>query len=162
MATGPTEDEDADPGTPETSGFSDTERAAMMQRAAELKAEATDGERSGRKAAADEAAVLDTIAAMPDPDRALAERVHAIVATAAPDLAPKLYYGQPAYARGKKVMCFFRSGQADGERYSTFGVSQEANLDDSSGTWPTSYALADEVSAGAWDELAALVRRAVS
>jgi hypothetical protein len=148
-------------GTARTAGFSASERAAMEQRAAELRAEATGGGR-GSRAAKDEAAVLEKIAGMPDADRALAERVHAMVAAAAPDLAPKLYYGQPAYASGKEVVCFFRSGRDDGERYATFGFAAEANLDDASGLWPTSYALADRVSDDAWAELAQLVERAVS
>jgi hypothetical protein len=148
-----------DEGTSAAGGFSEAERAAMQQRAAELKAEA--GGRGARKAAKDEAAVLDKIADMADADRVLAERVHAIVTRVAPDLAPKLYYGQPAYASGKKVVCFFRSGRDDGERYSTVGFAAEAALDDASGLWPTSYALADQVSDAAWDQLARLVERAV-
>lgn len=114
------------------------------------------------RAAKDEAAVLDKIAGMPDEDRALAERVHSIVTDVAPDLAPKLYYGQPAYARAKKIVCFFRSGRGDGERYSTFGFGEDADLDDASGLWPSAYALADDVSDEAWAQLAELVRRAVS
>jgi uncharacterized protein YdhG (YjbR/CyaY superfamily) len=159
MATTPT-DSGRDAGAAAATGFSDAERAAMKQRAEELKAEAERGRRGG-KAAADEADALARIAEMPEPDRGLAERVHAMVTTVAPDLSPKLYYGQPAYARGKKVVCFFRSGQADGEPYSTFGFSAEANLADASGTWPTSYALT-EPNEDAWAELAALVERAVS
>lgn len=143
-----------------SAGFSARERAAMKERAAELKAEARRA-RSADKAAADEAAVRAKIAEMPAEDRALAERVHAIVTTAAPDLAPKLYYGQPGYARNGKVVCFFRSGQMDKERYSTFGFSAEANLDDRSGLWPTSYAL-QKLSAEAERALAALVKQAVS
>ncbi|PJJ70633.1 uncharacterized protein DUF1801 [Diaminobutyricimonas aerilata] len=121
-----------------TAGFSLEERAAMKARAAEIKAEARKG---GSKAAKDEASVLEKIAEMAEPDRALAERLHALIAEAAPDLAPKLWYGQPAYARAGKVVCFFRSGQVDKERYSTFGFSTEARLDDESGLWPTSFAL---------------------
>lgn len=132
----------------------------MQERAAELQAEAgRGGARS--KAAAAEADLLAKIADMPAADRALAERVHTIVTSAAPELAPKLYYGQPAYARAKKIVCFFRSGRADGEPYSTFGFSAEADLVDDGGVWPTSYALADEVSEEAWEELARLVERAV-
>ncbi|WP_159792943.1 DUF1801 domain-containing protein [Puerhibacterium puerhi] len=139
-------------------GFSTRERAAMKERAAELRAQAKRG-RGADKAARDQADVLAKIAAMPEPDRALAERVHAIVTSVAPDLAPKLYYGQPAYARKGKVVCFFRSGQADGERYSTFGFNAEAALDDPSGLWATSYALTD-VSEEAWERLAEVVRQA--
>lgn len=142
---------------PTGGGFSEQERAAMKQRAAELRKEATSGKRD--KAATDEADVLEKIEQMPEQDRALAQRVHAIVTAVAPDLAPKLYYGQPAYARKGKVVCFFRSGLMDKERYSTFGFSAEASLDDASGLWPTAYALT-EVSETAWDRLAELVRQA--
>jgi hypothetical protein len=132
----------------------------MKQRAAELRTQAGRG-RGADKAAADEADVLAKIAEMPESDRALAERVHAIVTTTAPELAPKLYYGQPGYARKGKVVCFFRSGQMDKERYSTFGFSAHANLDDTTGLWPTSYALTDPTD-HAWDTLANLITRAVS
>jgi uncharacterized protein YdhG (YjbR/CyaY superfamily) len=146
--------------TSSAEGFSEQERAAMRERAAELRAESRRG-RGAAKAAADETDVLAKIAEMPASDRALAERVHAVVTTAAPDLTPKLYCGQPAYASKGKVVCFFRSGQMDKERYSTFGFSAGANLDDASGLWPTSYALT-EVSEEAWEKLAALVKQAVS
>lgn len=141
-------------------GFSAQEKAAMKERAAELKAEARRG-RAADKAAAEEAAVLAKIADMPESDRALAERVHAVVIAAAPELAPKLFYGRPAYAREGKVVCFFRSGQMDKERYSTFGFSAQAHLDDSTGLWPTSYALT-ELTDAAEGTIAALVKRAVS
>ncbi|WP_449280802.1 DUF1801 domain-containing protein [Leucobacter sp.] len=141
-------------------GFSAQERAAMKERAAELKAEAKRA-KSAEKAAAEEAELLAKIAQMPDGDRELAERVHEIVTTAAPDLAPKLYYGQPGYARGGKPVVFFRSGQMDKERYSTFGVSALAALDDTSGFWPTSYALIDPTEQ-AWEQLAEVVRRAAA
>ncbi len=141
-------------------GFSAEERAAMKARSKELKAEARSG-RSAKKAAADEAAVLAAIAKMEQPDRALAERVHAVVTAAAPDLAPRLWYGQPAYAKAGKTVCFFRSGQVDKERYSTFGFSVEANLDEDDGMWPTSYALTELTEAGA-KKLEALVRKAVN
>jgi len=140
-------------------GFSAQERAAMKERAAELKADARRA-RAADRAAADEADVLAKIATMPPEDRALAERVHSIVRTAAPELAPKLYYGQPGYARDGKVVCFFRSGQTDKERYSTFGFSVQAALDDDSGLWATSFALVQPTEA-AWETLAALVRHAV-
>jgi uncharacterized protein YdhG (YjbR/CyaY superfamily) len=139
-------------------GFSAQERAAIKERAAELRTESRRS-RAAEKAAADEADVLAKIAGMPQPDRALAERVHAIVTEAAPDLAPKLYYGQPGYARNGKVLCFFRSGQGDKERYSTFGFSTQANLDDPAGVWTTSFALTEPTEA-AWDELAKLIERA--
>ena len=96
---------------------------------------------------------------MPDGDRELAERVHTIVTTVAPDLAPKLYYGQPGYARGGKPVVFFRSGEMDKERYSTFGVSALADLDDPSGFWPTSYALSSP-NEEAWEHLGEIERRA--
>jgi uncharacterized protein YdhG (YjbR/CyaY superfamily) len=139
-------------------GFTEQERAAIKERAAELRTASRRGKGAG-KAAADEADVLAKIAGMPQPDRALAERVHAIVTATAPDLAPKLYYGQPGYARNGKVLCFFRSGQGDKERYSTFGFSVQADLDDSAGMWPTSFALTEPTDA-AWEELAKLVERA--
>lgn len=140
--------------------FSEEERAAMKERAAELKAEARSG-RGSKKAAADEAAVLSKIADKASPDRALAERLHAIVTAAAPELSPKLWYGQPAYAKAGKVVCFFRSGQVDKERYSTFGFSTEANLDDDSSIWPTSYALTELSEAGE-KTIIELVKKAVS
>ncbi|MFF8958913.1 DUF1801 domain-containing protein [Streptomyces sp. NPDC014894] len=139
-------------------GFSEEERAAMKARAAELRKEASGGR--GNKAAAAELDVLSKIAEMEAPDRAVAERVHAIVTAAAPELSPKLWYGQPAYARKGKVVCFFRSGHVDKERYSTFGFTPEANLGDV-GLWPTSYAVT-EVSDQAERALTALVRKAVS
>ncbi|WP_154792653.1 iron chaperone [Occultella kanbiaonis] len=139
-------------------GLSEQERAAVKERAAELKTQAKRGSGTD-KAAADEADVLAKIAQMPESDRVLAERVHAIVTEVAPGLAPKLYYGQPGYAKKGKVLCFFRSGQQDKERYSTFGFSVQAELDDASGFWPTSFALAEPTEA-AWQELAALVEKA--
>ncbi|MBO1737222.1 DUF1801 domain-containing protein [Leifsonia sp. TF02-11] len=144
--------------TPEPGAFSAQERAAIKQRAAELKAEAKRA-KGAEKAAAEAADVLTKIAEMPDGDRELAEHLHALVAEVAPELSPKLYYGQPGYARGGKVVVFFRSGQLDKTRYSTFGVSAEAALDDASGLWPTSYALIEPTDA-AWERLAEVVRRA--
>jgi uncharacterized protein YdhG (YjbR/CyaY superfamily) len=146
-------------GTNATGGFSEQERAAMKERAAELTKESSRGR--GNKAAADELDVLSKIAAMEASDRAVAERLHAIVTSTAPELAPKLWYGQPAYARKGKVVCFFRSGKADKERYSSLGFTAEANLDDSSGLWPTSYAVT-ELTRKAEEEIAALVKKAVS
>lgn len=146
--------------TDDAAGFSAQEKAAMKERAAELKAEARRA-KSAQKAAAEEAELLAKIAQMPDADRQLAERVHEIVTEVAPDLSPKLYYGQPGYARGGKVVVFFRSGQMDKERYSTFGVSAQANLDEESGLWPTSFALIDPTEQ-AWTELADTVRRAAA
>ncbi|PRB13254.1 DUF1801 domain-containing protein [Microbacterium sp. MYb62] len=139
-------------------GFSAEERAAMKDRATELKAEARRA-KGAEKAAAEEADVQAKIAQMPDGDREMAERVHAIVSTVAPDLAPKLYYSQPGYARDGKVVCFFRSGQMDKERYSTFGFSVHADLDTDDGLWPTAYALQDP-SEQAWERLGEVVRHA--
>lgn len=141
-------------------GFSEQERTSMKERAAELKTAAARSKKAD-KAAADEADLLAKIALMPDGDREMAERLHGIVSEVAPDLAPKLYYGQPGYARAGKVVVFFRSGQMDKERYSTFGVSQQAVLDDSSGFWPTSYALTDPTEE-AWQQIADIVQRAAA
>jgi uncharacterized protein YdhG (YjbR/CyaY superfamily) len=149
---------DASAAKNEKDGFSAEERAAIKARAAELRSEAKRA-RGNEKAAAEAADVLDKIAGMPDGDRELAERVHAMVATVAPELAPKLYYGQPGYARGGKVVCFFRSGQQDKERYSTFGFSAQARLDSADGLWPTAYALTD-LAEPAWERLGELVRQA--
>ncbi|RJK94745.1 DUF1801 domain-containing protein [Vallicoccus soli] len=145
-------------GSTTSSGLSERELAAVRERAAELRQESGSGGK-GAKGAKDEAAVLAKIEQMAEPDRSTALRLHRLVADAAPDLRPKLWYGQPAYARGGKVVCFFRSGQDDGERYSTFGFTPEARLDDGSGAWPTSYAVADLTEAAA-EALAALVARA--
>lgn len=139
-------------------GFSKAERDAMKQRAAELREESKQGR--GNKAAAAEADVLAKIEDMSEPDRAVAGRLHAIIAEAAPELRPKLWYGQPAWARGGKVVCFFRSGSDDGERYSTFGFSTEANLDEG-GLWPTSYAVT-ELTADAVAQIRDLVAKAVA
>ncbi|MBV9830807.1 MAG: hypothetical protein JOZ82_04370 [Marmoricola sp.] len=139
------------------SGFTDAERAAMKARAEELK---TSG-RGGKKKADEAQACLDAIAAMPDEDRLLAERIHAVVAAQAPDLTPKTWYGMPAYANGEgKVVCFFKNASKFGARYATLGFTDSTNLDDGN-LWPTEYA----VSALGPDEVARLeelVRRAVS
>ena len=140
-------------------GFSAEERAAMKERAAELKAAGRRGSGS-TKAAAEEADLLAKIAAMPEPDRALAERIHAVVMAAAPELAPKLWYGQPAYALNGTVVCFFRSGQADKTRYSVVGFNEAAKLDEDGGMWPTSWALTG-LSAAGEATLTELVRKAV-
>ncbi|APU15095.1 MULTISPECIES: iron chaperone [Actinoalloteichus] len=142
-----------------TNGFSEEERAAMKERAAELTKEASRGR--GNKAAAEELDVLAKIAEMAASDRASAERIHAIVTANAPELSPKLWYGQPAYARKGKVVCFFRSGQVDKERYSSFGFTPEAHLDGDDGLWPTSYAVT-ELSDEAEKAITDLVRKAVS
>ncbi|ROR74139.1 DUF1801 domain-containing protein [Bogoriella caseilytica] len=141
-------------------GFSEQERAAMKVRAAELKEEASRGR--GSKKASAELDVLSTIAAMDPADRTVAERIHVIVTSNASDLAPKLWYGQPAYATQKgKVVCFFRSGQVDKERYSTFGFTTEARLDDATGLWATSFAIT-ELTDDAERAISDLVKKAVA
>jgi uncharacterized protein YdhG (YjbR/CyaY superfamily) len=140
-------------------GFTAEERAAMKARAAELKAEAKRG-RGAAKAAAEAEEVLKAIAAMPEPDRGLAERIHAIVTTTAPNLAPKTWYGMPAYALDGKIVCFFQSADKFKARYATFGFNEAANLDDGT-MWATSWAL---TALGDAEEalLADLVRKAVA
>ena len=139
--------------------FSAEERTAIKERAAELRASARAG-KGAAKAQADADAVAEKIAAMADGDRELAQRVHEVVLAAAPQLAPKLWYGQPAYALEGKTICFFRSGKGDKERYSTFGFSSAAPLDDELGLWPTSYALTELTPAGE-ARITELVTRAV-
>ena len=137
-------------------GFTDDERAAMKERARELKAEA----RASQDRAAGESDVLTKIAEMQGPDRAMAERLHAIITAAAPALSPKTWYGMPAYARDGKVVCFFQSAEKFKSRYATLGFSDEANLDDGA-MWPTSFAL-KELTATDEARIAALVKSAVS
>ena len=137
-------------------GFSDVERAAIKERAQELRA----AKRTGRKRADDESAVRATIAEMPEPDRGIAERLHAVITDVAPDLAPKLWYGQPAYAKDGKVVCFFQSANKFKTRYGTFGFNEEANLDDGA-MWPTAFAL-KELTAADEAKIGALVKKAVS
>lgn len=135
-------------------GFSDAERAAMKERAEEAKAE-----RGGRKKAQDVEALLAKIAEMPEQDRRLAERIHAIVTSVAPQLSPKTWYGMPAYARDGKVVCFFQSAAKFDARYATLGFNDPAALDDGT-LWPTSYAVTDITPADA-KTIEQLVRRAV-
>ena len=137
-------------------GFSDEERAAMKERAKELKAEA----RAKKDKAAGESEVLAKIAEMAEPDRAMAERLHALIKAIAPDLSPKTWYGMPAYAKEGKVICFFQGAQRFKARYATLGFSDEANLDEG-GMWPTSFAL-KELTAAEEERIAALVKKAVS
>ena len=137
-------------------GFTDEERAAMRARAQEAKAEA----RANRSREDGERDVLAAIAAMQPPDRAMAERIHAIVKAGAPDLSPKTWYGMPAYARDGKVVCFFQSAQKFKTRYATFGFNEKANLDDG-GMWPVAFAL-KELTATEEGRISALVRQAVS
>ncbi len=139
-------------------GFTDEERAAMKERAQELKAEARRGPRADK--ADGESAVLAKIAEMPEPDRAMAKRLHAIIKASAPALSPKTWYGMPAYAKDGKVVCFFQSAQKFKSRYATFGFSDEANLDEGA-MWPTSFAL-KELTAAEEAKIGALVKKAVS
>jgi uncharacterized protein YdhG (YjbR/CyaY superfamily) len=137
-------------------GFTDEERAAMKERAKELKAEA----RANKNKAEGESDVLAKIAEMPEPDRAMAQRLHAIIKASAPALAPKTWYGMPAYAKDGKVVCFFQSAQKFNSRYATFGFSDTANLDEGA-MWPTSFAL-KELTATEEARISALVKKAVS
>jgi uncharacterized protein YdhG (YjbR/CyaY superfamily) len=139
-----------------SAGFTADERAAMKERARELKAEA----RANQDRAAGESDLLAKIAEMPGQDRAMAERLHAIITASAPGLSPKTWYGMPAYARDGKVVCFFKSADKFKSRYATLGFEETANLDDGA-MWPTSFALTELTTA---DEatIAALVKKAVS
>jgi uncharacterized protein YdhG (YjbR/CyaY superfamily) len=130
-------------------GFTEEERGAMKERAKELKAAA----RRGAKEADAESDMLAKIAEMPEPDRGMAERLHAVIKASVPDLAPRLYYGMPAYAKDGKVLCFFQPAKKFNTRYATFGFNDGANLDDGT-MWPTAFALtkltaADEARIGA-------------
>ena len=139
-------------------GFTDEERAAMRERAKELKATAR---RSPRAAKADgESDVLAKIAEMPEPDRAMAERLHAIIKASAPALSPRTWYGMPAYAKDGNVVCFFQCAQKFKTRYATLGFSDKANLDEGT-MWPTTFALTELTAAGE-ARIAALVKKAVS
>jgi len=136
-------------------GFTDEERSAMKERAHELK---TAGRRG--KAADEESALLAKIAEMADADRAMAERLHAVITASAPDLSPKLWYGMPGYAKDGKVLCFFQPAQKFKSRYATFGFNDTANLDDGA-MWPTAFALT-ELTAEDEARIGALVKKAVS
>jgi uncharacterized protein YdhG (YjbR/CyaY superfamily) len=139
-------------------GFTDEERAAMRERSRELKAEARRGPRADK--ADGESAVFAKIAEMQGPDRAIAQRLHAIIKASAPALSPKTWYGMPAYAKDGKVVCFFQSAEKFKSRYATFGFSDEANLDEGA-MWPTSFAL-KELTAAEEARIGALVKKAVS
>ena len=144
-------------GAKKSDGFTDAERAAMKERAKELKAQARDN----KKKAEGESDLLAKIAEMPQPDRAMAERLHEIVKASAPALSPKTWYGMPAYAnKAGKVVCHFQAAKKFNTRYATLGFSDEANLDEGS-MWPTSFAL-KELTATEEAEIGALVKRAVS
>ena len=133
-----------------SAAWTDQERAAMKERARELKAGKADGEGD----------VLAKIAEMPEPDRAMAERIHAIVKASAPALSPRTWYGMPAYAKGGKVLCFFTPASKFKERYATFGFNATANLDEGT-MWPTSFALT-ELTGDNEARIAALVKKAAS
>jgi uncharacterized protein YdhG (YjbR/CyaY superfamily) len=137
-------------------GFTDEERAAMKDRARELKTEA----RANKNKADEESAVLAKIAAMAGPDRAICERLHAIIKSSAPALSPRLWYGMPAYAKDGKVVCFFQSAARFKTRYATLGFQHEANLDEGA-MWPVAFAL-KELTAAEEARIGALVKKAVS
>lgn len=139
-------------------GFTAEERAAMKERARELKAER--GRGSGKGKSDGESEVLEKIAAMPEPERAMARRLHDLIRATAPELAPRTWYGMPAYARDGKVLCFFQSGSKFKSRYATLGFSDQAKLDEG-GMWPTSFAL-KELTPATEERIAGLVKRAVS
>ena len=139
-------------------GFTDAERAAMQERVRELKSAAR---RSPRASKADgESDVLAKIAEMSEPDRAMAERLHAIIKGSAPDLTPRTWYGMPAYAKDDQVVCFFQCAQKFNSRYATLGFSDKANLDEGT-MWPTTFAL-KELTAADEARISALVQQAVS
>ena len=139
-------------------GFTDEERAAMKERAQELKTAARRRPRAGKADGEDD--VLAKIAEMPEPDRAMAEQLHALIKASAPALSPRTWYGMPAYAMDGKVVCFFQSAQKFKTRYATFGFSDTANLDEGS-MWPTAFAL-KKLTAAEEARISALVKKAVS
>jgi uncharacterized protein YdhG (YjbR/CyaY superfamily) len=137
-------------------GFSEEEKAAMKERARELKAE----ERANKDRAFGESEVLAAIAAMKEPDRTMAKRIHAIIKANAPALSPRTWYGMPAYARDGNVVCFFQGSQKFKARYSTLGFNDRANLDEGS-MWPVAFAL-KELTAAEEARIGALVKKAAS
>jgi uncharacterized protein YdhG (YjbR/CyaY superfamily) len=137
-------------------GFTDEERAAMKEHAQELKAAARRGPRAAK--ADGESEVLEKIAEMPEPDRVMAERLHAIIKASAPALSPRTWYGMPAYAKDGKVLCFFQPAQKFKTRYATFGFNDVANLDEGA-MWPVAFALA-ELTAADEARIGALVKKA--
>jgi uncharacterized protein YdhG (YjbR/CyaY superfamily) len=139
-------------------GFTDEERAAMKERAQELKGEARRGARADKVDG--ESAVLVKIAEMPKPDRAMAKRLHAIITASAPALSPRTWYGMPAYAKDGKVVCYFQGAHKFKSKYATFGFNDEANLDEGT-MWPTSFALT-KLTAANEARIGALVKKAVS
>jgi len=139
-------------------GFTDEERAAMKERAQELKTTARRGSRAAKEDG--ESAVLAKIAEMPEPDRVLAERLHVIIKASAPVLSPTTWYGMPAYAKDGKVVCFFQNASKFKARYATLGFSDKANLDEGT-MWPTSFAVT-ELTAADEARIASLVKKAAS
>jgi uncharacterized protein YdhG (YjbR/CyaY superfamily) len=139
-------------------GFADEERVAMKEHIQELKAAARPGPRGDK--ADGESTVLAKIAAMPEPDRTMGKRLHAIIKASAPALSPRLWYGMPAYAKDGKVVCFFQAAQKFNTRYATFGFSDKANLDEGA-MWPTAFALKG-LTAAEETRIGALVKKAVS
>ena len=137
-----------------STGFTEEERAAMKERAREVKAEA----RLNRSKADGESDVLAKIAEMPEPDRSMAKRIHEIVKASAPDLLPRTWYGMPAYAKDGDVLCFFQSAHKFKARYATFGFSDKANLDKGA-MWPVAFAL-EELTSGEEAKIASLVKKA--
>jgi uncharacterized protein YdhG (YjbR/CyaY superfamily) len=144
--------------TAKSKGFTDEERVAMRERLQELKADAHRGRRADETDG--ESAVLAKIAALPQPDRVMGERLHAIIQANAPALAPKTWYGMPAYAKDGNVVCFFQSAQKFKTRYATLGFSDKANLDEGH-MWPTAFAL-NELTAAEEARIGALVKKAAS
>jgi len=142
--------------TKKSKGFTAEEKAAMKERAKELKAE----ERANKDRAAGEKDLLEKIAEMREPDRSMAERIHAIVTDSAPHLMPKTWYGMPAYAKDGNVICFFQSAQKFNARYATLGFNDRAKLDDGA-MWPTAFALT-ELTATEEARIAALVKKAAA
>ena len=137
-------------------GFTDEEKAAMKERAKELKAE----ERANKDRAAGESDLLAKIAEMPEPERTMARRLHEIITASAPALSPKTWYGMPAYAKDGKVVCFFQAASKFNTRYATFGFQHDANLDEGE-MWPVSFAL-KALTATEEERISALVKKAVS
>ena len=142
--------------TQEYEGFTAEEKAAMKERAKELKA----AERAEKDRAAGESDVLEKINEMEEPDRSMAERIHALISASAPDLMPRTWYGMPAYAKDGKVVCFFQNAGKFKARYATFGFNDSANLDEGA-MWPTSFAL-KELTPAEEERIVALVKKAIS
>lgn len=144
--------------TQKSDGFTDAEKAAMKERAKELKAEASRGKR--KKKADGESDVLTKIAEMPEPERTMASRLHDLIKSNAPELSPKTWYGMPAYAKNGKVVCFFQSASKFNSRYATLGFSDTANLDDGD-MWPTAFAL-KALTTAEEERIVALIKKATN